>query len=514
MINYIPENQLTIEEFKTPFETSLLEDNRWVQLAKLVPWDSFAGAYISMMNADIGRPGLSPRMVLGALIIKHRENLDDRGVIAAIQENVYMQYFVGLKGFSPEPIFDPSLFVELRKRVGAKTFDQLNADLIKSVSQKDDQKHNSKKPGGPDKDREDSRADNKGKLQMDATVADQYITYPTDSNILNSSRKQCEKMIDKLYELNGKEGTKPRTYRRKMDTAFLNYSKKKNKSKATHRKMNRKLLECVNRDLRHIDTFLDVFQADQRSFPLNRKEHKMLLVIRTVYLQQRQMYDEKSNSCKDRIVSIFQPHVRPIPRGKVNARIEFGSKLGVSLDQGFARIDTFSWNAYNESSDLIPQVESYKKLHGHYPGLVQVDKIYATRENRKWLSERFIRITAPALGRKSKAQKEESYYRKAKRKAEARERNQIEGKFGQGKNGYNLNKIRATLQETSESWVAAIFFIMNLIQYQNIKASDRIFYALIQVKQTLIHLIHQIANIITLPTPKLLNPISNFRSNP
>jgi len=510
MISYIPENQLSIEEFKTPFQTSLLENNRWVQLAKIVPWDQFAKAYISMMNTDIGRPGLSPRIVLGALIIKHRENLDDRGVIAAIQENVYMQFFVGLKGFSPDPVFDPSLFVELRKRVGAKTFDQLNADLIKSVSQKDDQKHNSKKPKGQDTDQKDSSPENKGKLQMDATVADQYITYPTDSNILNSSRKQCEKMIDKLYELNGKQGTKPRTYRRKMNTEFLDYSKKKNKSKATHRKMNRKLLECVNRDLRHIDTLLDIFQADQLSFPLNRKEHKMLLVIRAVYLQQKQMYDEKSHSCKDRIVSIFQPHVRPIPRGKVSARIEFGSKLGVSLDQGFARINTFSWSAYNESSDLIPQVESYKKLHGHYPELVQVDKLYATRENRKWLSERSIRITAPALGRKSKAQKEESYYKKAKRKAEARERNQIEGKFGQGKNGYNLNMIRATLKETSESWVAAIFFIMNLIQYQNIKASGRIFYALFKMRPTIAHLINQIASIITPLTPNLVNPIPNF----
>jgi len=307
---------------------------------------------------------------------------------------------------------------------------------------------------------------NKGKLQMDATVADQYITYPTDSKILNASRKQCEGMIDKLYSKNNKQGVKPRTYRRKMNATFLSYSKKKNKSKATHRKMNRQLLECVHRNLKHIDKLLAIFEADNNSFPLSYKEQKMLWVIHTVYLQQKQMYDQKSNSCKDRIVSIFQPHVRPVPRGKAKSKIEFGSKLGVSLDRGYARIDTLSWNVYNESSDLIGQVENYKTLHGYYPELVQVDKIYATRENRKWLKERAIRITAPPLGRKSKALKEESYYKKRKRKAEATQRNQIEGKFGQGKNGYNLNQIRATLQKTSESWIAAIFFIMNLIHHQ------------------------------------------------
>ncbi|MCF6307522.1 MAG: transposase [Flavobacteriaceae bacterium] len=216
MIQYISQRQLRIEEFETPFEGSLLPDNRWVKLSKVVPWDSFAKIYMSVMNSEIGRPGISPRIVLGALIIKHLENLDDRSVISNIQENIYMQYFVGLKGFCSKPIFDASLFVEIRKRIGASTFDKLNEDLIKSISAVEDKKQCSKKREYDDLD----LPPNSGRLQMDATVADQYITYPTDAKILNSSRKQCEKIIDKLYELNGKKDTKPRTYRRKMDTSF------------------------------------------------------------------------------------------------------------------------------------------------------------------------------------------------------------------------------------------------------------------------------------------------------
>ena len=462
MINYISEKQLTIEEFKTPFEMSLLPDNRWVRLSYVVPWDSFASAYISMMNSDFGRPGLSPRLVLGALIIKHKEKLDDRGVIAAIQENVYMQFFVGLKEFNPDPIFDPSLFVEIRKRVGKDIFDSLNVKLIKSVSQEKDKKYNKKKRKG-----DQNTPANKGKMQADATVADQYITYPTDNGILNQSRKQYEKIIDKLYDLNEKQGIKPRTNRRVLDTSYLSYSKKKTKSKSAHRKMTRKLLEALKRSKRHINKLLDVLSQKRKQFPLNYKEQRMLWIIDVVYVQQKQMYDTKSHSHPDRIVSIFQPHVRPIPRGKIKSRIEFGSKLGVSLDQGFARINTFSWDAYNESGDLIGQVESYKELHGYYPELILVDKIYATRKNRSWLKERGIRITAVPLGRKSKKEPE-TYYQKTKRKKEARERNQIEGKFGQGKNGYNLNQIRAKLAKTSESWVACIFFVMNLIHYEKL----------------------------------------------
>ena len=141
MVKYNSDRQLTIEEFKTPFQTSLLADNRWVKLSKVVPWDKFASVYMSMMTVDFGRPGISPRIVLGALIIKHLEKLDDRGVIAAIQENPYMQFFIGLKEFTTQPVFDPSLFVDIRKRAGNKVFDSLNVELIKSVSKKDDKKH-------------------------------------------------------------------------------------------------------------------------------------------------------------------------------------------------------------------------------------------------------------------------------------------------------------------------------------------------------------------------------------
>jgi len=149
-----------------------------------------------------------------------------------------------------------------------------------------------------------------------------------------------------------------------------------------------------------------------------------------------------------------------------------------------------SWDAYHEGKDLRNQVEEYHRIHGHYPDLVQVDKAYSTRENRKWLKEKNIRITAPQLGRKKK--KEVNKYQKAKRKKEAAERNHIEAKFGQGKNGYNLNKIRAKLKATSESWVSCIFFVMNLINYQKKSSFGTLFY---QLLSELISLIKETAKL-------------------
>lgn len=175
------------------------------------------------------------------------------------------------------------------------------------------------------------------------------------------------------------------------------------------------------------------------------------------------MNKEHTHSVDNRIVNIYQPCVRLIVRVKDKVQVEFGAKLGVSIQNGYALINTLNWEAYNEGSDLKKQVEAYKRLNGCYPKVVITDKIYGTRENRQWLKELDIRYSGKPLGRPSV--KQQTQYQKRKQKLEQGMRNQVEGKFGQGKNGYNLNKIRARVARTSEIWIAAIFFVMNIVKF-------------------------------------------------
>jgi IS5 family transposase len=135
-------------------------------------------------------------------------------------------------------------------------------------------------------------------------------------------------------------------------------------------------------------------------FPLPFKYQRYYWVVQEVYRQQREMFQAHKDTCEDRIVSVHQPYVRPIVRGKSKTPVEFGPKLGLSLDNGFTRINTFSRDAYHEGKeDFKKSVEAYRNIHGHYPELVQVDALYATRANREWAKERNIRLTAKPLGR-------------------------------------------------------------------------------------------------------------------
>ncbi len=213
-------------------------------------------------------------------------------------------------------------------------------------------------------------------------------------------------------------------------------------------------------------------------FPLTKKDQWLYWVIQELYRQQKDMYDRNSNTISNRIVSIYQPYVRPIVRGKDGSQTEFGAKISASEVDGMSRVEHISWDNYNESTDLKLQAESYKNTYGQYPELLLADQIYFNRENRRWMKEKGIRIVGKTLGRKPK--EELTAYQKRKKKREQNQRNLIEGKFGQGKNAYGLNQIRAKTKATSESWITAIFFVMNLISLQKIANKYAIFCAFIE----------------------------------
>ena len=287
---------------------------------------------------------------------------------------------------------------------------------------------------------------------MDATVAPQNITFPTDLKLLNAARKKSEELIDILYNplLHGDK--KVRTYRKVARKCFLISAKKKRKTAKEIYKANGRQLRFLRRDLAHIDVLLSAYPT----FPLKYRNQKYLMVLHTVYDQQEEMHRTHSHRIDCRIVNIHQPHVCPIVRGKENAKTEFGSKIQMSLMGGFVFVDHLSWEAFNEGGYLMDSVEKYKSRFGFYPAEVLADQIYCTRENRKQLKLLDIKLIAKALGRPSA--------QAVKIHLSPGERNPIEGKFGQGKVAYGLNKIRAKLSSTSTSWIAAIALVLNLVK--------------------------------------------------
>ena len=289
------------------------------------------------------------------------------------------------------------------------------------------------------------------------TCAPADIRYPTDLGLLNQARKQTEKIIDILYDrLEEKPSKKPITQRIVAKKEYLKIAKKRRVTKKQRRKAIKKQLQYINRNLGHIK----LLQTSGAKLEwLNNQQYKMLLVVATVYQQQLSMYENKQQRIDDRIVSLTQPHIRPIVRGKAGTPVEFGAKLSVSHQNGYVFIDRLSWNNFNESGDLKLQAEEFKIATGNYPESIHVDQIYRTQENRAWCKERGIRITGVPLGRPPKI-----IDREAKKQVQLDEkfRSRIEGKFGEAKRRFSLNRVMTKLSETSQTAIAIIFLVMNL----------------------------------------------------
>ncbi len=456
MIRYTSDRQLTFEGFTLPFSGKLNPKNRWIIWHKVIPWDEFAIRYYRTLDPKQGRPAKNARLVIGALIIKHKLTLSDEETVLQIQENPYLQYFVGFSCFQDKRPLAPSLFVEIRKRMGKDIFSAFEEVILEKLALSKTSTENDGK-------NEEEPVENKGKMLVDATVAEQAVRYPTDLSLLNEARGISEQLIDDLYKQSD-YARKPRTYRRIARKKYLNLAKKKKPSRKVLRRGLREQLQYLRRNLKYIERL--VGDVGSVPFPLPHRQQRQYWIIQHVYRQQNEMYRNQEKRCDDRIVSIAQPHVRPIVRGKAGKKVEFGAKLSVSMVDGLAFVDHIGWDAFNEGKDLQEQVESYKRRNGYYPAAVLADQIYGSRENRKYLKEKGVRFGGKRMGRppkKTEENKERLRELKAQRIRDSRERIPIEGKFGQGKNGYRLNYIRAKLQRTSEAWINCIFLVMNLM---------------------------------------------------
>ena len=429
--------------------SSLNKENRWVKLGDSLPWSEIEVAYNKRLsNTHYGAGNKPARMVVGALVIKHMEQLSDEKTIEMIQENPFMQYFVGLECFTEKPIFSPELFVSIRKRLDEKFFNALTKYLAIASGKTPKADHTD----------EEGHAHG-GTLKVDATCCDSEMRYPTDSNLLEDGSRQIERVLQKLC---GKLRKKmPKLRRAESRKAFLELVKKKRKSRHQIEKIKRIQLHCLEADLQTFMDFIGGLSTTVFSV-LRKPDIKCIHSTVTMFQQQKEMFETGTRSCLDRIVSLFQPHIRPIVRGKAKANVEFGAKIGASIVEGYTYVDHLSWDAYNESRDLQLSIALYQERHGILPKEIQADKLYLNKENRILLKSLHIDCFNRPLGRPPKEENDRNLEAK---KAAVGGRNEIEATFGTGKRVYGANNIRAKLADTADTWIGACFFSKNVMKF-------------------------------------------------
>ena len=440
--------QLAFHDFPGGFNGArIFSDNRWVKLAQIIPWDLVDKKYAqNFVGRRTGNPAIESRIAFGALIIKQELNLSDEDTVAMIQENPHCQYFLGMSEFTDQTPFDASKLVAFRKRFTPEAMAEINEAIIVA------ERENLPPPSGNMGD-DEKQTDNDGTLILDATCTPADVHFPTDAGVLNDARELSEKIIDELCVEDDSQ-KKPRTYRRLARKNYLLLVRSKRPGYSLIRRTLRAQLQYLRRNLGHI-------QDLTKTNDLTAKQRYKLDVLNEVYRQQKQMYDNNRHAIEKRIVSVSQPWVRPIVRGKLTAKTEFGAKLALSLENGFARVEKLSWDAFNESQTLIESCKRYRERNGVYPERILADKIYRNRDNLNFCNQNGIKMNGPKLGRPPK-DRSLYEYQKLMERSEAGERNAIEGKFGEAKRRYGLDRVMARLSDTSNTSIHLTVLVMNL----------------------------------------------------
>lgn len=426
---------LNLFEELFPFGGKLDQENRWLKIATLIPWEELEMKYEGYF-AHTGRPATDGRLAVGLFLLKHMSGKSDQEVVLELLENPYWQVFCGLEGFATKTTIEASTLSRLRKRLGTSYVKEMEDATYGVLIQKKIIK-------------------GKGML-ADGTVIPENIKYPNDVGLLNDVREWLVKNIKWIGEGIGK---RYRTYCRVGRRAYLNFAKNKRKTKKSIRQTKRKMLGYVRRNLRQIKEVLQEVQRRGSRHVITIRGR--LMSAQEIFRQQLEMYVAKSCRIKDRIVSFHRPWVRPIKRGKNGKDVEFGAKAAMSHVDGFLFLDEIKHDNFSESeiSVVKGQIEKYEERFGKKPPSFTGDKAYGSRANRKFLEEDLgIRTSFVRLGKKEKgAQKIDQWF-----KRKQKERNRIEGHFGHGKEHYRLNRMWYHGCSGSEIWTRGGILAMNL----------------------------------------------------
>ncbi len=456
MYKFKREKQISFTDFNQPQGLQMNPNNRWVKKASMIPWDTIEAEYAKIFPSHTGMPAKPLRMALGSLLIQKQYHYPDEELVEQIRENPYYQYFIGLPGYEDKIPFVPSLLVEFRKRLSEDVLNEINEMIIAYNAQQDDNDSDDGSGDAGQPDQQDSAADsnNAGTLILDATCAPQNIKYPQDIELLNEAREKLEDMICRISD--EYNFYRPRMYREKARKDYLALAKCRKRSSKKIRKAIRKQLQYIRRDLGYITNLLE-----NNGVALSRSDAQMLDTLQVLYAQQQYMFSSNTHSVVNRIVSISQPYIRLIVRGKAKSPVEFGAKLDLSVDEtGMCRIEKLSFDANNESAVLKTAIENYKKRTGHYPERVLVDQIYRNRKNISYCGNLGIRLSGKKLGRPkkdadSKAEKKIAYQ-------DNTERIEVARKFSLAKRKFGLGLLLTKREDTTRASIVLSIIAMNI----------------------------------------------------
>lgn len=420
-------------------------ENELFKITKTLDWVKLSDKLSEFYSPDNGRPSKPSRLKIGLLILKHLYKLSDKDTLKTLKENIYAQYLCNISLEGTKHCLNSSTLTYFRKQIGLKGIKFIEEEVLCSLKRAKLLKNKI--------------------LVCDTTVTPSNISYPTDVSLLEKVRQKAVKYLETAKELGARTY---RAYKRTAKKVFVQYQKIRHHTIHTRRRVQKQLRQFAQRNIRQLKEAVNNIQSvtkntssqaadliDKTKKQFTEETQKFLDTASKILTQQKDIYQEIP--VKERIVSVNQPHIRPMVRGKYPIEVEFGPKILLNLKNNFLFLEHLSFNNTSDSQLLDISIKGYQERFGSLPTQLAADRGFWSKENRQ-LAENYA-IKKIAIENKGK-----SSYLKGKpfRERLRRLRCSIEARISLAKRKYGLDRIRYTMSQGEEMWVRLGLIAMNL----------------------------------------------------
>ena len=418
------------------------KNSRWARLYDTIPWDELECCLPVITRGP--SPYFDRQGKFALMLLKHELGVSDEALIEHINTNECLPLFCHIQLAPFQRIGDSGIVSRVRGYLAQPAdLEQVQA-ILAGHWQKE--------------------MDFKQVLKVDAVCYESYIRYPTDVKLLWECcqwvyQKQLFLLRKQLKVPLGKEKERFGVQHRK----YLGYAKLKRKAHRKKRRRIKSLLNLLSRGLTALQALLDTGRLAEQ---LDKRFYHYLRIIKQVLQQQRYLYQQATNKVPNRIVSLHKPYIRPIKGGKENKPTEFGAKLHMMQTDGLCWIEHLSFRAFNECKRFKISVIKHRAMFGECRQ-ASADRIYATNENRRFCRKHGIFHNFDPKGPKPKDQQWAKEQQRLKASLNKDRATRLEGSFGNHKNHYGLNKVKARNEANERVWIHFGVFTANAVQVAN-----------------------------------------------
>src|SRR3989338_2185807 len=421
------------------FVVPKLDDNHeLVKISKAIDWPALSDKLAQFYCPDNGRPAKPSRAKVGLLILKHLYRLSDDDLVDLIKRDLYAQYLCDVSFGEAIKFIHSTTLVKFRKKIGLSGIKLIEEEVLNSLKR--------------------TKLLKGRKLVCDTTVVPSNISYPTDISLLEKVRAKAVKYLEKAKQFGADTF---RNYKRTARKTFITYQKIRHHTIQSRRKTQKKILQFSKRNAAQLKNALEKISQkadnsiDKVKEQFLKEAQQFLAPASNIVEQKKNIY--KRLPVKERIVSVHQPHLRPMVRGKYPVEVEFGPKILLNLKNNFLFLEHLSFNNTSDSQLLDISLKGYQERFGNTPTQLAADRGFWSKENQQ-LAEDY-KIKKIAIENKGK-----SNYLQGKpfRERLRRLRCSIEARISLSKRKYGLDRIRYTMAQGEEMWVRLGLIAMNL----------------------------------------------------